>query len=264
MSSDGPTTGTTNPRRRILWLVVGHVVVGLIGAFVAYFPGPDLVRRAAFVGIVASQTSLLGIWVGFGSDPWWKTLIGIVLGVGYLGILLGTGRSGLAPESFVIVALDTTFVAMPLLIARFFRVAVRLDCSPAGSLGRIQFTIRHLMILTFVVACLTTVGKWVQPYLPHGGVRFELLLGTVMFGSVGVLPVWFVLATKQPVLYSVGLVAVGAGAGYCLAKISRAGNEGIWMTAAASEAMAVVASLLVVRSCGYRLVRLPPRRQGER
>ena len=35
MSSDEPTTGTTNPR--ILWLVVGHVVVGLIGALAAYF-----------------------------------------------------------------------------------------------------------------------------------------------------------------------------------------------------------------------------------
>ena len=39
MSSDEPTIGTTNPRRRILWLVVVHVVVGLIGAFVAYFAG---------------------------------------------------------------------------------------------------------------------------------------------------------------------------------------------------------------------------------
>ena len=39
MSSDEPTTGTTNPRRRILWLVVAHVVVGLMGAFVAYFAG---------------------------------------------------------------------------------------------------------------------------------------------------------------------------------------------------------------------------------
>ena len=68
MSSDEPTTGTTNPRRRILWLVVAHVVVGLIGALVAYFAGRDpTLRGAAFVGIVFSQTSLLGIWGGLGT-----------------------------------------------------------------------------------------------------------------------------------------------------------------------------------------------------
>ena len=121
------------------------------------------------------------------------------------------------------------------------------------------------MILTFVVACLITIGKWVQPDLPHGDhTLLRCSCSAVTFGVVGVLPVWFVLATKQPVLYSVGLVAVGACAGYCLARISTIDPEGIWMTATATEAMAVVVSLLVVRSCGYRLVRLPPRRQGER
>jgi hypothetical protein len=65
-----------------------------------------------------------------------------------------------------------------------------------------------------------------------------------------------------PCPYSIGLVAVGACAGYCFARISNDGDEGIWMTATATEAMAVVVSLLVVRSCGYRLVRLPARHGG--
>jgi len=64
---------------------------------------------------------------------------------------------------------------------------------------------------------------------------------------VGILPVWFVLATKQPVLYSIGLIVVGACARYCLARIGFVGAEGIWTTAATTEAMAVVVSLLVVR-----------------
>ena len=80
---------------------------------------------------------------------------------------------------------------------------------------------------------------------------------------MGVFPVWFVLATKQPVLYGVGLVAVGACAGYCLARIGH-DDVGIWTTATATEAMAVVVSLLVVRSCGYRLVRLGSSSAGDR
>jgi prolipoprotein diacylglyceryltransferase len=92
---------------------------------------------------------------------------------------------------------------------------------------------------------------------------FRLLLYGVTFGVVGVLPVWFILATKQPVLSSVGLVAVGACAGYCLGRVFH-DDVGIWTTATATEAMAVVVSLLVIRSCGYRLVRLALSCAGDR
>jgi hypothetical protein len=261
MSSDAPTTGTTKPRRRILWLVVGHVVVGLVGAFVAYFAGsPQTPWVAAFVGVVFSQTSLLAIWGSLGVSPWWQRLIGVIAGVAYLFLLLGVGISELDRETFIVVVLTTTFVAIPLLMVRLLRVAIHLDCFSVVSVARIQFSIRHLMILTFVVACLITIGKLVQPFA-HGGVRFWLFWLAFTLSVVGILPVWFVLATKQPVLYSVGLIAVGACAGYCLARIGFVGEEKIWMTATATEAMAVVVSLLVVRSCGYRLVRLPLRRQ---
>ncbi len=146
---------------------------------------------------------------------------------------------------------------MPLMIVRFLKVAIQ--PLPVASVGRIQFSIRHLMILTVVVACLITIGKWVQP-LPLGAMLYQLLPFGVTFGLVGISPVWFVLATKQPVLYSVGLMAVGACAGYCLGRFFH-NYVGIWTTVTATEAMAVVASLLIVRSCGYRLVRLPLRRQ---
>ena len=258
MSSDEPTTGTTPPR--ILWLVMGHVVVGLVGAFVAYPSRSPTLRAGVFLGLVFSQTSLLGIWGGLGSGPWWKRVVGVIVGVGYLSLLFVLGISELDPRILLLVIAATTFVTLPLLIVRFFRLALRLDSFHAASAGHIQFTIRHLMILTFVVACLITIGKWLQPHLPQGDTFFRLLLFTVTFGVVGVLPVWFVLATNRPVLYSIGLVAVGACAGYCLGRILH--ELAIWTTATATEAVAVVVSLLVVRSCGCRLVRLPARRNG--
>ena len=120
------------------------------------------------------------------------------------------------------------------------------------------------MILTFVVACLVSLGKLVQPHLSRGDLFIRILLLAVLFGVVGVLPVWFTLATKRPILYGLGLVAVGTGAGYCYGwKVF--GDEKIWATATATEAVAVIVSLLVVRSCGYRLVRLTdPLREGPR
>jgi hypothetical protein len=181
-------------------------------------------------------------------------VIGVVVGVGYLVPLLGVGISELNTETFFVVVVTTTFVALPLLIGRFFRVAVCLDSSSVGSVGRIQFCIRHLMILTFIIACLLTIGRSVQPYFHHGGLFFQLLVFAVTFALVGIFPVWFILTTKQPVLYSIGLVAVGACAGHCVGRLFH-DEADIWRTAAATEAMAVVVSLLVVRSCGYRLVR---------
>ena len=258
MSSDEPTSAPTDSRRRILWLIVGHIVVGLMGAFVAYPAGnsPSL-RGAAFLGIVFSQTSLLGIWGGLGSNPWWQRVIGVVVGVGYLGTLLGVGISEPYIDTYFVSVLATTFVAMSLLIARSFAVVIHPDSAPRDSVVPIQFSIRHLMILTFVIACLITIGEWTQPHFPLRA-PLALLNITATFAGVGVLPVWFMLDTKKPLRYSVGIVAVAACVGYCVAGTAYAGEglEKDWMTATATEAVALVVSLLVVRSCGYRLVRL--------
>jgi len=77
------------------------------------------------------------------------------------------------------------------------------------------------------------------------------------FGVVGIAPIWFILATKRPVFYSVGLGAVGAGLGLGLGCIVRSGDAVVWVTATTTETLALVLSLLVVRSGGYRLARLP-------
>ena len=106
--------------------MLAHVVVGLIGAFVAYFAGrgPTL-RGAAFVGIVFSQTSLLGIWGGLGTNPWWSRLIGVVVGVGYLGLLLGVGISEPDWEETTSSCLSAPrLITGVLLVIRCFRVRI--------------------------------------------------------------------------------------------------------------------------------------------
>ena len=269
MSSDEPTTGTTPPR--ILWLVMGHVVVGLIGAFVAYPSRSPTLRAGVFLGLVFSQTSLLGTWGGLGSGPWWKRVVGVVFGVGYLGLQLGVSFHELDRITFLWVVAATTISALPLLLVRLFGVAIRLDSS-AGSVERFQFSIRHLLTLTFVVACLISIRNCVEPYAieivetPDGVVSdyfdeavYYWLFPAAVVGVLGILPVWFVLATKQLVLSCVGLLAAGVCAGYWLGRFHD-DPPSLWMPATITEVVAVVVSLLVVRSCGYRLVRLPARR----
>jgi hypothetical protein len=220
MSPDKLTSASRHPRRKMLWLLAGHVVVGLAGAVVAWFAGHSpTVWGFTFLGIVLGQTSLLGIWGGLGTNRWWIRLIGVVVGISYLFPLLGLGIHELNGASLFVVFVATTFVALVLLFVRFFRVVIHLNSRPVASVYRIQFSIRHLMILTFVIACLIAIGRSVQPFLPHGEINFVLLLLSATGGIVGILPVWFVLATKRPVLYSVGLVAVGTSAGYCIGQI---------------------------------------------
>lgn len=270
MSSDEPTTGTTNSR--ILWLVLAHVLVGPLMPFVTHFAGwsPPL-WKAAFLGVLFGQTSLLGIWGGLGASSWWRRLIGVVVGVSFLGLLLEFDPFELDLETYTVVVLPTTCVVMPLLVVRFFRIALRLDSSPFGSMGRIQFSIRHLMVLTLAVACLLAIGQSVErsairiDETPDGVVWDQLdelvyeWLWPAVLGVLGVLPLWFVLATKQPVVFSVGLVFVGACAGYPVGRFY-GDAEMLVMAVTITEVVAVVVSLPVVRSCGYRLVRLPARR----
>ena len=157
---------------------------------------------------------------------------------------------------------------MPLLSSQVFGVAVRLDCSPVGAMGRIQFSIRHLMILTFIIACLLSIGRFVKPFAirlvetSDGMVVLNRLdelvfqwLFPAVLGVLGVLPVGFVLATKQPVVFGAVVLSVAACAGYLLGRFFDIPMI-LAMTVTATEVITVVASLLAVRACGYRLVRL--------
>jgi len=264
MPSDEPTTGTTNPR--ILWLVLAHVVVGLMGAFVAYPCRSPTLRTGVFLGLVFSQTSLLGIWGGLGSGPWWKRVVGVIVGVGYLGTLLSFSIYGPVSANYFVVSLSTLLIVGVLLVFRFFRVQVCTAINAPAAACRMQFTVRQLLVLTFVVACLMSLGKRLAPHLMDVGQPFYMTLIGLVFATIGTLSVWL-LGARHPILPSLILIVVAAGVGFCLAQFLP-GPPGdmasFWMTITSVEALSLVPSLLVVRSCGYRLVRLPSRRQEER
>ena len=251
---------TANIPRRIIGLVSAHVVIGLGAALVTHPVREDPTLRGLFLlGVVFSQTSLLGIWGGLGTSPWWKRLIGVVTGVSYLAPLLEFGAFEPGHVFSVQAVAATAFVAIPLLTARLFRIALRRRSPTVASAVHFQFSIRQLLILTFVVACLTTMATWAQPYRPHSRILYILVLCTTTFSGVGLLPVWLILATREPFLYSIGYVAAGFVAGYGFGCIALVRDGGLWAVTGGTEATALVVSLFVIRSCGYRVLRLPSR-----
>ena len=88
---------------------------------------------------------------------------------------------------------------------------------------------------------------------------FLLALNGLFRATVGLLLVWPVLGTRRPILPSTIAVAIAAGLGLCLLTWFPPFAWTVvpwWMTVTSVEALSLVASLLVVRSCGYRLTRL--------
>jgi hypothetical protein len=231
-----------------------HIVVGLLlGAITAATePGPHLLL-ASFIGLVFSQTSLLGIWGGSGTNRWWIRLVGVLVGVGYLGPQFGICIDELDTEIVLLVAFATFAVASVLLVVRCFGPRIRLISDEGTPTTRVQFSIRHLMILTLAFACLFALAKWLQPALNLDVEPILVPIG-LAFALVGLVAVWAILGTKRPLAGTVVLIVVAVGTGLSLAAIGEGPSMlALWVTATLTEALSLTVSLLAVRSCGYRL-----------
>lgn len=190
-------SAATHRSRGVLWLVVAQFVIGFVGALLVKVAGrnSDLAIHA-YGGFWYGQANLLGIWCGLGNSPHWIRLVNGILGVGILHFLfaLSTGNSRAEPLVFSFLCIG--LVVTPLLIARCFGVVVRQSHSPTNSASHFHFFIRHLLILTFVIACMIALGKLVYPLLaPHRGWVLGVIRYAVMAFVFGVVPAWLILAT---------------------------------------------------------------------
>jgi cytochrome bd-type quinol oxidase subunit 1 len=267
MQTDHPPPRTSSPRARMLWLAGVHVLVGLwLGAATALASNesnPNLVFFT-FMGLVFSQTSLLGIWGGAGRNRWWIRLIGVLVGIAYLGPQFGICIDQLQREIILIVAFATLIVSAVLLLARCFGLRTRLESDQEPPAREMQFSIRHMMILTLVVACLLALAKWQQRYLDLDDWPMLAAIAAP-FATVGLVAAWAVLGAKRPLIGVPVLFAVAVGAAYGLEKSLGPGpgpGFAFWILATLTEALSLTVSLLVVRSCGYRLRRRAKPRPG--
>jgi hypothetical protein len=233
----------------------------LLAALVAWArpTGYDLLE-AVVIGVVFGQASLLAMWCGFGLSPWWSRLLGAAAGAGYFGLMLTMCVQGPRAGNFVIVFSVLVLEAVGFLALRCFRVRICRATEQESPVRRVQFAIRDLMLLTLAVACFVTLAKWIAPSLTGFPPLFELSLLVLVLAVVGLLSVWPVLGARQPLPASAILLVVSAGVGFCVVWSFSHDLEAaaLWAVLTATEALLLVVSLFVVRSCGFRLVRLPP------
>jgi hypothetical protein len=267
-----PAAPAPSPVDSIVWLLGLHFFLA-----VAIFPAVVMLRtlvcspwlRLSFafvpygivVGLAIGQTALLGIWGSLGTNPWYVRLGCLVAGVAYGGIALGIAIYSLIGGAFLALVVSV-LMAVVLLIARFLGLRISAGRIRFSGLARMQFYIRHLMILMFLVACLLSLGQWFKPFLLDvlSDRKFSSMLVrvSVTFAAIGVGSVWAVFGNRHPVLVSIAFVLLSAGIGFWLAQdeVLRL----IEFPAAVPtfvESVVLVVSLLVFRAEGYRLAWLP-------
>jgi len=214
-------------------------------------------RQAAFVGLVFSQASLLGLWGGLGTGNWVARLVAVFVGLIYLGGLFCIGVEELKPELVLMIVFAGLSIAGLLTVCRCFGLRICPIGVDTSHKTAAQFSIRHLMLLTLIVACVTALAKWLQPHVDTDGDFLMLLLITVPFVILGLVAVWAILGTEHPRLVIVVVLLLAVLLGLSLKAVVGLLDAGYWITATMTTALAVIVSLYAIRRCGFRVTRRP-------
>lgn len=249
---------TTNAR--LVWLVPIHVAFGvgfcgwsaIEGRIPFVLPHLLVVPALAFV---LAQTSLLAFWTGLWPISWYKRLPGMFAGIVYLETLCFWGSQG---ELILLPTLTLIPTAGVLMFVRDSYVSLTYvgNAPPRLSSKAWQFSIRGLMMLTFLIAVTITMFK-----LFHRFVSLPPRLDVIGFWSMGMIAltfgsIWAALRLDRPHKSCVIVLASSSVIG----AIMPIAMEKPWDTLVYMDAISVLqsviclASLSIVRLCGFRLV----------
>jgi hypothetical protein len=111
---------------------------------------------------------------------------------------------------------------------------------------------------------MCAVGRGLKFSLPDIDEVLLLVIIASAYALVGVLSPWAMLRGRLVVVRGVILLIIAAAAGWGVFRVFPVPVElAFWIGIALAEAVLLVVSLLVVRSCGYRLMRRRKLRVGQ-
>ena len=269
--------------RRLKLLIAAHLIAStaqaaafLVPAHVNYMPA-----MWALASLAMAQLILLSFWAGMGSQRAAVRFSAAALGSVYMAALpIGalllsrpswTSRHDLYEEFFGTAgrycSLVLFFAAIALAARRWF-VDLRLTFAAEQTVQprHYQFSILHLLIVTSVAAVVLALMRATRAdasgsptgWRPVGGA----VLMVVAFVINAICAAWAALAVG-PVRMRVGLVLLVAVLLGVTLVFSGTGKALVWWHSAAFAVFlalpsaVIIASLLMVRSCGYRLVARP-------
>jgi hypothetical protein len=217
-----------------------------------------------YLSIALPQACLLGMWLGLGASPRRHRLVGGLLGVVYLGALtVGFIPARLFPVRhlflFRLVLVPGAAVVLLMLGVRRWFADVALVAGRSSRGPGLQFSIRLMLIVTAVVAVVLGLrpGRGDSNLIVVNGfvlyTVFGLCMGSVVLGSL-----WAALAPGHPApRIAVVLLLAGFIGPMPFHYMGFAWSDQRLIAGAVSsiaQALIVVASLLVIRWQGFRLV----------
>ena len=264
-------------RKMIRLLVAGHLLC--FGAYVLFRPmlesAPQSAQFAVGMLIGGGQFGLLSTWAGLGTGRWFPRLLRAYL----LICLLVTAPllwhlsgkqpllevANLVPLCLMVIPMMAAIVVPLAIVRRLGRRLELLSPPPEGEI--LQFSIRHLLVLTAVLAVLLTISHYVRPFAtfedshlvsPAAGVVAVMAVFLVLSTAVPLVAIWACLGLGKPGLRLVvagicclvlGMLPIYYFGGTALDCISRGGAN-------LGQLAIIAGSLLVFRACGYRFVSL--------
>jgi hypothetical protein len=276
-------TGELRPKR-LYWLVAAHVVlaaVPLLGIMVP-FSMESLPLMSALIGVPIGSLTTLSVWLGMGSARIWLRLLGAAVATAYVTLMLSivnilqivqyTGTidgidnlknySGIGLAYLVVVLL---FGGMFALLGRRYELRLFEPHEVLPDRERFQFSVLHVLVIMSAIAVVLTLLRASRSDTGSAtSDAFEWTSGDSLAFIVfflNTLCAAYTALWPSGVKRNLGLVMVVSGLLGLVLAFSMGDGETTWLFFVGAMFIAIVptmvetASLLVVRSSGYRLIR---------
>ena len=238
--------------RRLKNLAEIHFVIGLIARYLA-----SMGSRALAVPLIASvlcQAFILALWGVTSTASPWKRIAGLLAGSVYLETLCRLASKWQLPGIPGVTIAAASLLVVP---EKGGRITLQVHNGPHGT-ERLRFSIRGLMLLTVAVALLSAVTRTLQGLeFPENGLSPIDVFLSLCFVAIGFAALWAVLGKAQPSarVAVVFVLSPILGIFFSIASNAHSTESAFVIVSMLLYSVALLLSLFVVRSCGYRFVR---------
>ncbi len=268
-------------RRRMRWLIAAHLVLAAAPVLQFMFLGRELliVGMLGLAMLPFGSAMTLSVWTGLGRAAIGWRLLTSGIATAYLGMWYAVGNAILGsfwpgttsffdiyPTALVPFALAfCLFGSMFLILGRFYEIVPSNSIPVVQASTSVRFSMLHVLVLMSVVAVILSLMRVVREAKPTetasaASWTAEDTLGSVVFllnaGCAAYAALWPSNVKRNVALVLIVTVLLGV----VMAFATRS-DESVWWQFVASMLIGIIptvvqlVSLLVVRSCGYRLIR---------
>jgi hypothetical protein len=251
-------------KTKIGLLVSIHVVAGLLLAWAARRNTGPTMQAVGLFALVFAEAGLIGFWGGLKSTRLVWRLPAVLVATLYLWAVCAVATLDASDHlALVIIALTVVPILVVLSGLRHSRRRLRLtDLAGASPVSEgFQFSISHLLLATAIVALVLGIGRGIRTINNRQSDIVVVAVFPPCFVMVELATLWAALgigrptprlAVVVPTAFIVGAIPVFYVPGRADPSIS---ELIVWPAIIGLQSIITACSLLVVRFCGYRLVR---------